>query len=37
MDRLAKGIALKDMLAMRRVLKALRERLDGEAGDIDPA
>jgi DNA-binding MarR family transcriptional regulator len=36
MNRLTEGIAFKDILAMRRVLKTLRERLDSEAGDIDP-
>ena len=37
MEQLAQGIALQDILAMQRVLKTLRDRLDGECEDIDPA
>jgi DNA-binding MarR family transcriptional regulator len=37
MEQLAQGIALPDILAMQRVLKTLRDRLDGECEDIDPA
>lgn len=37
MDQLAQGIALQDILAMQRVLKTLRDRLDCECEDTDPA
>lgn len=37
MDRLAEGIAVEDIHAMHRVLKTLRERLDGEGEEVDQA